>query len=142
MAEVKDTEQIAEKWARVTPQRTEDYAQGIQNPRRDWKGSTVAAASSWGQAVSQAVTDKRFEKGVAKAGSEKWQSKAASKGTERWGPGVSGSRGDYEEGFAPFREAIARVVLPPRFPAGDPRNIERVRVIASALRKAKLGQSS
>ncbi len=44
----------------------------------------------------------------------------------------------YEEGFAPFRTTIANLTLPPRGPKGDPKNINRVSAVASALHKKKL----
>ena len=28
---------IASKWARVTPERTLDYEEGVRNPARDWE---------------------------------------------------------------------------------------------------------
>ena len=43
MAEIKSMAAIAEKWTRVTPQRTEDYKKGIESPRRDWESETIAA---------------------------------------------------------------------------------------------------
>lgn len=140
--EIKSTSEIAEKWSRVTPQRTDDYAQGVRSPRRDWAQATGAAEDSYKQGVLTAAQQGRFGKGVKAAGTEKWQTKTSQKGTERWGPGVQVSRPDYEKGFAPYAEAIARVTLPPRFPAGDPRNIERVRVVAAALRQQKVKGSS
>ena len=139
MPKVKDAGEIAKKWARVTPQRSEDYIQGVQNPRTDWEAATKAAESNYESGVQGAIRDKRFGKGVAGAGTDKWQSKTVDKGGQRWGPGVQGAEGDYEEGFKPFREVIAGTTLPPRYPKGDPRNIERVRTMAAALRKKKTG---
>jgi hypothetical protein len=46
---------------------------------------------------------------------------------------------DYEKGFAPYRDVIEQTALPPRFPKRDPRNIQRVSAIATALAKKKTG---
>lgn len=140
MANIKDSSAIAEKWARVTPQRTEDYEKGVKNPLKDWKASTLAAADAQAKGIQQAITEKRFEKGVSAAGTDKWQARAASKGVDRWGPGVQVARSDYEQGFAPYAQKIASTSLPPRFPKGDPRNLERVAAIAKALRSVKTGK--
>ena len=43
MPKVKSASQIAEKWARVTPMRAEDYRIGVQNPKRDWAQASAAA---------------------------------------------------------------------------------------------------
>lgn len=128
----------AEKWARVTPQRTEDYLQGIQNPRKDWQGATIAAAANQAAGIQAAIAEKRFEKGVAKAGTSKWQSKAASKGSRNFGPGVQDATGDYQAGIAPYLQVIEATTLPPRYAKGDPRNLARVTAIATALRAKKV----
>lgn len=138
MAKIKSTAQIAEKWSRVTPQRTEDYRSGIENPRTDWMTATAAAEATYAAGVQAAVGRKAFGAGVKRAGTSKWQSKSLQKGTSRFAEGVSLGAEDYERGFAPFRDVIERTTLPPRAPKGDPRNIDRVRVLAEALRKAKI----
>lgn len=139
MAKVKSIGDIVEKWGRVTPQRTDDYAKGIQNPKEDWATATKASEPIYKTAVVQAANEGRFGKGVSSAGTQKWRDKTLTKGTVRWGPGVQDAQGDYEKGFAPFRDTIERTSLPQRFPKGDPRNIERVKVVASALHKKKVG---
>jgi hypothetical protein len=140
MANIKSSSEIAEKWSRVTPQRTEDYEKGVKSPTKDWAASTKAAEESYKQGVTKAAQEGRFGKGVSQAGTEKWQSKAATKGVDRWGAGVQVAKSDYEAGFAPYAEAIKSVSLPPRYPKGDPRNIERVATIAKTLRTKKVGK--
>ena len=137
MAKVKDLTAIREKYARVTPQRSEDYRLGVTTPREDWAGATLAAEKSYELGVAGAVARKAFGKGVTKAGTGKWQDKARTIGAERWGPGVSAGVAAYETGFAPYRAEIEKTTMPPRYPTGDPRNLERVKAIDIALRKRK-----
>lgn len=139
MPPLKPTSDIAAKWARVTPQRTEDYRNGVSNPRADWASSTAAADQQWRDGITAAAGRGAFAAGVRAAGTQKWQAKAIEKGPTRFAEGVSLGAGDYERGFAPFRETIERTTLPPRGPKGDPRNIERVRVMSAALRARKTG---
>lgn len=139
MADIKSSSAIAEKWARVTPQRTQDYQEGVQNPRTDWEQATKAAAQSQAEGVQKAIAEKRFEKGVAKAGTGKWQEGATGKGVQRWGTGVQAAGEAYAEGFQPFADTIKNTKLPPRYPKGDPRNIERVKAMASAMHAKKVG---
>lgn len=141
MPEIKSANEIAAKWARVTPQRTDDYEQGVKSPKRDWEQATLEAADRQAEGVQIAIQEKRFEKGVAKAGTSKWQRGATTKGPQRWSQGVQLGADDYEEGFKPFRDVIEDTVLPPRFPAGDPRNIERVKAIAEALHNKRVQTS-
>jgi hypothetical protein len=138
MAEIKPLSAIGAKWTRVTPGRTEDYKLGIQNPKRDWADETQAAAGNWKAGIDAAQAKGLFEKGVAKAGTKKWQDKALKKGPGRFAEGVYIAGPDYEKGFAPYHDAIARVDLGPRYPRRDPRNIERVKRVVDALVEEKL----
>ncbi len=135
---IKSAADIAAKWSRVTPQRTEDYSQGVENPRKDWKAETTSAESRYEAGVTSAISKKRFGKGVAAAGTQKWQEKSIQKGTQRWGPGVQAASGDYAAGFEPYRQTISGITLPQRYPKGDARNLQRVSAIASALHAKKL----
>lgn len=138
MAEIKNLKAIRDKWTRVTPGRTEDYKLGIQNPKRDWEEETKAAEGNWKAGVDAAQAKGLFGKGVSKAGTKKWQDKALKKGPGRFAEGVYIAGDDYERGFAPYREAIEKVDLGPRFPRRDPRNIERVKRVVDALVAEKL----
>lgn len=137
MAFIRSIEHIARKFASVTPGRTEDYRVGVENPRRDWGTATVAAESAYEAGVTQAIAKKRFGKGVKAAGTEKWQRGAVEKGTARWGPGVTMAQDIYARNFAPYRDAIERATLPPRYAKRDPRNLDRVKAVVNALTAAK-----
>jgi hypothetical protein len=137
MPNIKDTSKVAAKWARVTPQRTEDYDDGISNPAADWATNTKAAEARWKDGVTKAASRNAFGKGVSGAGSEKWQRRSKEIGTRRWGEGVQVAKSDYEAGFKPYADTISSTTLPPRYPKGDPRNLDRVKAIATALRAKK-----
>jgi len=138
MAEIKSLSAVREKWARVTPMRTEDYKLGIQNPKRDWADETEAAKQNWKMGIDQAAAKDLFAKGVAKAGTGKWRDNALKKGPGRFAEGVMIAESDYEKGFAPYHAAIERADLGPRFPRRDPRNLSRVKAIVDALIAEKL----
>lgn len=138
MPKIRSAKDISSKWATVTPMRGADYEAGVKAPLEDWGTRAAAAEDSWGAGVQAAIADKRFGKGVKAAGTEKWQRKTVAVGIGRWGPGVRAAEGDYETGFGPFRDVIERTTLPPRYPKGDPRNIDRVSTMASELHKAKV----
>ena len=94
MADIKSTDRIAEKWARVTPQRTQDYTEGIESPRRPWAEATAAAEETYKAGVTQAANKGRFSKGVRATGNEGWQRKTRDKGPQRFaeGPSTTGQR--------------------------------------------------
>jgi len=139
MAEIKSLSQIRDKWTRVTPGRTEDYKLGIASPKRDWADATLEGKDNWKAGLDAAHAKDLFAKGVAKAGTSKWKERALKKGPSRFAEGVYIAGPDYEKGFAPYRDAIERVDLGPRFPKRDPRNLDRVRRVVDALVQEKLG---
>lgn len=141
MAEIMAVDAIAKKWARVTPQRTADYEEGVRNPRKDWARMTGNAQDAWKAGLQQAMTSGSFGKGVARAGTAGWQEGAVAKGIPRWGPGVAIAEERYQTAMGPYVEAIRRVTLPARFARRDPRNLERVKAINDALIKVKLAQT-
>jgi len=138
MVKVKKIDEIAKKWAEVTPGRAPYYEAGIRNPREDWGSRTADAEPAYIQGVQEAISQKRFSAGVRKAGTPKWQRKSLEVGVRRWPEGVRAAQDDYRKNFGPFVDTISALVLPERKAKGDPSNIERVRKIADALHKKKL----
>lgn len=138
MAEIRSIKEITEKWTRVTPGRTEDYKLGIENPRRDWESETVAAEDTYKAGVDAAHAKGMFGKGVKKAGTAKWKEMALKKGPGRFAEGVYIAGPAFEKGFAPYRDAIERCDLGPRFPKRDPRNLERVKRVVDCLITEKI----
>ena len=138
MAEIRNLQKIGEKWARVTPLRAEDFRLGVESPRRDWANQAIAGKENWKAGITAAAANDSFAKGVSKAGSGRWKEKTLSKGPGRFSEGVMGAAGDFQKGFQPYADVIAGLQLPARFPKGDPRNVERVRAISTALRAKKL----
>jgi hypothetical protein len=136
--QIKSADVIAKKYATRGGQAGPDYLAGVNNPRQDWQAATASASNTWGAGVQQAVANGSFVKGVNAAGSAKWQRKAAGVGATRYPSGVTAAQGDYQNGVSPYLQVIAGLTLPPRNPKGDPSNIQRVAVIAAALRAKKL----
>jgi hypothetical protein len=128
----------AQRWVDHASRATADYVQGIQNPRVDWAQATSNAEPTYNQAVQDAISKGRFGKGVKKAGSATQIAGAIGKGQQRYAPGVSDAVAKYSERVQPFLDVIASTTLPPRGPKGDPRNLDRVKAIAVALRAKKL----
>ncbi len=140
MPNVKSLDRISGKWARVAAVSQTEFEEGVRNPRSDWAEKTRAAEGNYERGVQAGISRKSFGKGVAKAGTAKWQERTLTKGPARWSEGIQQSRGAFEAGFAPFREVIQRTTLPPRGPKGDPKNIQRVAVLADALHQEKLSR--
>lgn len=138
MAKIKALNTIAAKWTRRAASAGPEYLEGVKNPRADWATETKAAERAYEAGVNAAIGRKAFGKGVSNAGTETWQRNAIEKGPGRFTQGINLSTGDYEAGFAPYRDVIANTQLPARGPKGDPQNIQRVSVLAEALHAKKL----
>lgn len=136
MAKVRSN--TAAKWGSNTAAATSFYTEGVQNPRVSWQSATTAAAANQAAGIQKAIAEKRFEKGVAKAGDAKWKEGAVNKGSARFAQGVQAGQSTYEQNIQPFLQTIESTTLPPRYPKGDPRNFARVQAVADALRKKKL----
>jgi hypothetical protein len=139
MPAVKPGANVSAKWSRVSAQRTEDYTMGVAAPRTPWAAAAKAAEDRYKTGVADAANRGAFGRGVTAAGDARWQQKSQAKGPSRYAEGVQLSGPDYAAGVQPYLDTIAATNLPPRYPRGDPRNVERVRVMSAALRKRKTG---
>lgn len=81
---LKTPEQIVEKYQRGIQQAGSDYAAGVSSPSKPWLQSTIAGADRWRNSIQEAINERRFEKGVNRAGDQKWQQRAASIGAQRY----------------------------------------------------------
>jgi hypothetical protein len=142
MPAIKDMSKIKETWKRRSQASTPDYEDGVRNPKTDWAAATAAAEKNYNAGVNAAMGRGAFGKGVKTAGTEAWQKGAIEKGVRRWADGILLAEDKYVEGFAPYASVIANTKLPPRGPKGDPKNIERVRVMAAKLHEEKIRRTT
>lgn len=134
---IKSTDRIKQKWARVTSGAGNEYLDGVTNPRSSWSAGASGAEKAYNAGVQAAITRGGFGKGVRKAGDKKWQDNAISKGPARFSQGVSLAEDSYAAGFAPYADTLKSLTLTPRGPKGDPANINRVAQVAKALNDKK-----
>ncbi|MEM3988545.1 MAG: hypothetical protein QXZ22_08140 [Sulfolobales archaeon] len=132
-------DKIVEKWRSRASAASGDYAAGVEAPKYDWQKNTLAAADAWKAGVTEAAAKNTFAKGVASKSTDFWKSRAMTLGTARFADGVSKSVDVYKGNFAPYYDTLSKLELPPRGARGDPKNIERVRAIITALRAKKVG---
>jgi len=137
---VKDVGASAKKFVANAGRSAGDYTEGVKGAGQEWETNTRAAGQNWADGTQAAITDKRFEKGVAEAGAAKYTTRAGSLGAQRYPTGVAASEQDFARGVAPYLQIIASTDLPPRRPKGDPQNMQRANVLAQRLRAAKVGR--
>ncbi len=139
MPAIRKLDEIAAKWGRVTPQRAPEYQAGVENPKKDWAKEAIAAKETWKAAITAAGVRDAYGKGVTEAGTERWKRGAVQKGPGRFAEGVQIAQPDYQKGFGKYHSVIEKTTLPPRFPKGDVRNLDRVKEISTAMRAEKVG---
>ena len=136
---IKTAAEIASKWANVTPARAAEWQAGIKaTSTEEYAAAAVASAPAWESGVQDAASRGAYASGVD-AGKSKWQRKALAVGVGRYGPGVRAAQADQQAGFAPYRDVIASLALPPRGPRGAPGNYDRVRQVGEALNAKRTG---
>lgn len=133
---VPSSSEVGEKWRQRASSASDEYRQGVTNPRRSWESSTLAGEQNYEQGVQEAIAQNRFAIGVREAGDSKWQSGALEKGVTRFSSGIATGQEDFERGISEVLQVISGVNLPPRGVAGSPQNIERVTAVATALHEA------
>jgi hypothetical protein len=134
---VPDASRVAQKWSRRASGASQDYTEGVQTTSASWAANATAAKETWKTAVTAAAGRGAFEKGVARATDTKWKANTVAKGPARYAQGVGVAEGDYSSQVAPYLQLIGATDLPMRGPAGSPGNIQRVAVLATALRALK-----
>lgn len=137
MPEVRDPSASTKKWARNAGQAGQSYTDGVTAPRRDWAKSTLASKTAYNSGVQEALSKNRWEKGINRTGTGKQQAKALAVGASRYPQGVAAAEGDYQARVTPYLDTIKSIQLPARGPKGAPQNIQRVAMIATALRAKK-----
>uniref|UniRef100_A0A6H1ZWY7 Uncharacterized protein n=3 Tax=viral metagenome TaxID=1070528 RepID=A0A6H1ZWY7_9ZZZZ len=129
---------IAEKFVRVTPGRASEFIAGVEDvPDAEFESKAIAGEANYKVATTAAIAAGRRAKKLVGSG-RRWKSRLQKLGESRYGTGTAEAVEAYAEGFSPYRDTIAGLTLPPKGARGDPKNIERVRVIADALHKKKL----
>lgn len=114
------------------------YREGVSRSGVDWEGPTKNAEQAWQQGVQEAAAAGRFGTGVDAAGNEKWRRRSIELGSARFASGIAAAASDYSSGFAPFRDVIAGLTLPPRGPRGSAGNLQRVAIITEALHQRRI----
>ena len=136
--QTKSIDVIAKKWSDRAQAAAPDYTTGVEGTQKDWATNTANAQEAWRSGVTQAAARGAFGKGVRDAGTQKWRANASSKGSKRYGPGVSVAQPDYTSGFTPYLSVISSLTLTARQAKGSPSNYARSQAVGTALHAKKV----
>jgi hypothetical protein len=136
---VKDINTIAAKFVARAGVAAGDYTKGVTSTTKDQAALAAAAAPAWAAGVQAAVANGSFQKGLARAGTDKWRKNASTVGAQRYPQGVAQAQQTYATNFTPYLQVLANLTLSQRYPRGDPRNNQRTIDVNTALNKARIG---
>ena len=113
----------------------QDYATGVQSPRRSQSESAIAAKDNWKASLDAAAAAGLFEKGLRASGDGEWKKGVETKGKARYSSGVLASEQKYVAKTAKFRSALEGLTLQPRGPKGT--NYGRVQQVGDLMKSTK-----
>ena len=134
-------ERTVSKWITRARVAGPDYAAGVAAPKRPWAESAAAAADTYHQAVSSPDSKTLFQRGIRKAGNERWQRMATEKGVARFADGVEKSEPYMRQAMGEVLSQIEAVTLKGRGPRGSAGNYDRVKQIGDKLHAYRLARS-
>jgi hypothetical protein len=115
-----------------------DYANGVRGAGGRWADGAMASEDVWAAGTQEAIAQKRFGKGVRKAGAAKYEQNAVTLGPSRFATGVANAEPAYAAGVAPFVQAMSSATLPPKGARGSAQNMARVQAQADLMRKIRM----
>jgi hypothetical protein len=133
---VKDAGTVAAKWKNRAGAAQQDYSNGVSAAAGDWEAKSAAAEDVYRAAVTDAAAKGMYGRGV-RGSAGKYQKNATTLGPQRFAQGVAAATDSMAAGIAPVLQTIAALTLPPRGVKGT--NQERSNIVATALRKMKVG---
>jgi hypothetical protein len=136
---VKSIGAAATKWVARAQAAVTDYTNGVAGSQKDQAALAEAAEPTWAAGVAAAAQAHTFSAGLRRSGTAGWKAGVATKGAQRYFPGVQAGTNKYTARFGPFLNLIAGLTLSQRFPRGDVRNQQRSTDVQVALHKARMG---
>jgi len=137
---VKDAGAIAQKYSARASAAAGDYKAGVQSAGSDWEAGARAGEGNFEQGVQEAIAKKRYGRGIAAAGAQKYVDNATNLGAARYPQGVQQAVPAFTKGITPVLDKLRSLNLPPKGPKRSPQNQQRAAMVAMELGKMKDGQ--
>ncbi|OLB84958.1 MAG: hypothetical protein AUI15_33855 [Actinobacteria bacterium 13_2_20CM_2_66_6] len=131
---IRDTASLANKFATRAQGAQADYKDGIQTGGADWENAARSAEPAYEQGVQDAISKKRFGKGVS-GSQQKYIQNATTLGPQRYAQGVANAKDAWARGVQPALDLLKGLTLPPRGPRRSPANQARANMVAQELGK-------
>ena len=102
------------------------YSRGVQGKGSDWQRGASGAAANFQAGVQKALADGAFQKGVQKAGANRYDEGVRVKGAQNWPSGMQLAENRYQEGVQPFTGLWDAALPTPRGARGSAANLSRM----------------
>lgn len=135
--QVRSAAESAAKFVKRAAAASEDYKSGVSNAGPRWQAGAAASEPAYEEGVQAAISEKRFRRGIEKAGPQKYQDNAVKLGPERFRQGVANAESAYNRGVQPFVTAMAGATLSPRGARTSGANLRRVQEQNDLMRKTR-----
>lgn len=136
MVKTKGVERSVSNWKSGVSGASGRYTEGVR-ATNDWQEKAKAGDAAYKAGIQEAIARDARLKGIEKTSNSEWQNATATKGSQRWAPGVNAAEGDYRKGLGPVLSVIEGVTLPERTNDAAANVAARVTPIAVALQQAK-----
>ena len=117
-----------------------DYASGVQGAGARWQAGAEASEDAWAAGTQEAISQKRFGKGVRRAGATRYQENASKLGPDRFVTGVQNADQAYARGVSPYISAMQSTTLPPRGARRSPQNAARIQANNELMARVRMEQ--
>jgi len=104
-----DTAEIVSRWERGMATAAEKYKKGIQNTTVNPMERAAASADRYAAGVQRAVSEGRYQRGLARVSKDQWQQASIDKGAARLASGAAASRPKYTEFWTRFGPYLQNV---------------------------------
>jgi len=136
---MRDAATASKNWSDRTSGADTFWLSQIQSS--SWKSyaASDAAETNFNKTMTKVLSSKSHQAGINKSSDEKWKGGAASKGKDRFGPGVTAAKDKMNSVMTKLLPDIKSKVasLPARGPPGDPGNYDRSKQLGQALHDKK-----
>lgn len=99
-------EEAKEKWAERIRGSGKYMKSGLEHPREDWATQAKGAKERRDAELRRAIEEDRINKGIEKAGTKKWQTRALDVGVGRWTADAPKSAEEYKRGISDVISAV------------------------------------
>lgn len=134
---IRDTATLAQKYRTRAGAAQGDYKSGVEGAGADWESGAKAGEPNYEAGVQEAISRKRYGRGVSQAGAGKYVRNAVELGVARYPSGVQQGTDAWARNVQPSLDKLKSLNLPPKGPKGSPQNQQRAAMVALELRKMK-----